>query len=45
MYLYELEIVLANGQVTYKDVWAENTRDALETGELMFPDARYIDVV
>lgn len=45
MYRYELEVTHRNGDTTWEYVWAENTRDAQESGELMFPDALYIEVV
>ena len=45
MYRYELAVTHKNGNITWEYVWAENTRDAQETGELMFPNARYIEVL
>ena len=38
MYLYELKII-KNGEELYEDVWADNGRDALEIGEMMYPEA------
>mgnify|MGYP003293918534 FL=1 len=45
MYRYELEVTHKNGDTTWEYVWAENTKDAQESGELMFPDALYIEVI
>ncbi len=45
MYRYELEITHENGSTTWEYVWAENTRDAQETGEMMFPNARLVEVI
>ena len=38
MYLYELKII-ENGEELYNDIWADNGREALEIGEMMYPKA------
>lgn len=45
MYRYELEVINEVGCTHYVTIWADNCRDAQETGELMFPNARYIEVL
>jgi hypothetical protein len=43
MYLYELKIT-ENGIIFYDEVWADNGRDALETGEMKYPKADYVEL-
>ena len=38
MYLYELKII-DNGITFFDDIWADNSRDAVESGELNYPNA------
>ena len=38
MYRYELEIT-ENGVTFFENIWADNGREALEYGELKYPDA------
>lgn len=42
MYQYELKIT-ENGNVFYDVIWADNSRDAMETGEIKYPNADYIE--
>jgi hypothetical protein len=44
MYLFSLMIVI-NGITSYDEIWAENTRDAMESGEIKYPYADYIEVM
>lgn len=38
MYKYEIRVT-DNGVTFYDDVWADNCRDAIETGEFKYPHA------
>ena len=44
MYLFGLMIVI-NGITSYDEIWAENTRDAIESGGIKYPYADYIEVM
>lgn len=43
MYKYEIKVT-ENGVTFYDDVWAENSRDALETGECKYPHADFVEL-
>lgn len=38
MYLYGLRII-EDGVTFFDDIWADNSRDAIESGELKYPNA------
>jgi hypothetical protein len=43
MYKYEIKVI-ENGVTFYDDVWADNSRDAIETGEYKYPHADFVDL-
>lgn len=43
MYKYEIRVI-ENGVTFYDDVWADNSRDALETGEIKYPYAESVEI-
>lgn len=43
MYKYEIKVI-ENGVTFYDDIWADNSRDAIESGEYKYPYAEYVDL-
>lgn len=43
MYKYEIKVI-ENGVTFYDNVWADNSRDALETGEGKYPYAESVEI-
>lgn len=43
MYRYELAIT-ENGHTFFDDMWADNGREAIEFGEMEYPDADYVEL-
>lgn len=43
MYKYEIKVT-ENGVTFYDDVWADNSRDAIETGECKYPLADFVEL-
>lgn len=43
MYHYELEII-ENGKIFYDEVWADNSREAIEDGYDKYPYASSVDI-
>jgi len=43
MYEYELEIII-NRKSFFKTVTADNQREALEFGNMMYPDADFVEL-
>ena len=43
MYKYELEIVI-NKKSFFKEITADNHREALEFGRMMYPEADYVEL-
>lgn len=43
MYKYEIRVI-ENGVTFYDDVWADNSRDAIESGEYKYPHAENVEL-
>lgn len=43
MYKYQIEVV-ENGVTSFHDLWADNGREAVELGQMMFPHATFVEL-